>query len=187
MKPTLDSIKTYHPVAIALHWLMLLGLACATVMALIMVDMPGITPTKLRLFNYHKWLGVALWCLVVVRLLWRWIVAAPPLPAHMKLWEVRVAQAMHFALYILMFSIPVAGYCYSLVAGFPVVWFGVLELPVLMAPNPELKPVLKSLHSTLGLGLWCLVGLHALAGLKHWLVNKDGVMQRMLPFLKQKK
>lgn len=186
MKMTIEPSKTYHPMSILLHWLMVFGLACATVMALIMVDMPGITPTKLRLFNYHKWLGVTLWCVVLVRLAWRLLVPPPPLPAHMKRWEVSVAWLMHAALYALMFAVPVAGYCYSLVAGYPVVWFGVWELPVLMAPDPELKPVFKLIHKTLGQAMWCLVGLHVLAGLKHWLIHKDGVMQRMLPFLKLK-
>jgi cytochrome b561 len=150
-------------------------------MALYMVDIPGITPTKLRLFNYHKWLGVCLWLFVLARLCWRYLSPPPALPDSVPGLQRRLAAIGHAGLYTLMLLIPILGYAYSLAAGYPVVLFGVLELPVFMAADPELKPVLKTLHKLANQLLWVLLTGHVLAALKHALFDRDGIMQRMLP------
>jgi cytochrome b561 len=51
-----------------------------------------------------------------------------------------------------------------------------------MQPDPALKLVLKDAHYWLNMLLALLVGLHVAAAFKHLLVNRDGVMARMLPF-----
>jgi cytochrome b561 len=99
----------------------------------------------------------------------------------MPVWEKKAAEWMHGLLYILIFGIPLSGYLYSLSAGVPVVYLGIIPMPVLMGPDPELKPLLKALHANLN---WVLVGaffLHVLAALKHQFINRDDVMKRMWP------
>lgn len=168
----------------SLHWLTVIGIVAATVMAVIMVDIPGITPQKLRLFNYHKWLGVCLWGLVLCRLAWRVAHPPPPLPAELPGWQRAVAHILHLALYALLLLIPLLGYGYSLAAGYPVVLFGVLPLPVLFGPDPDLKAGLKLAHLWANQALWGLLLLHVGAALQHAFVQRDGVMQRMLPRFK---
>lgn len=174
----------YHPLSIVLHWLTVAGLAAATAMAVIMVDIPGITPQKLRLFNYHKWMGVCLWGLVLVRLAVRLLRPPVPLPAALPRWQVVTAKGLHVALYGLLLTVPLLGYLYSLAAGFPVVLFGVWPLPVVMQPDPALKPVLKAWHLLANQALWALVCLHVAAALKHALIDRDGVFERMWPRLR---
>jgi cytochrome b561 len=150
-------------------------------MGLVMTDIPGITPTKLKYYSWHKWAGVTVLALAALRLLWRLSHRAPAYPATMKGWEKTAAHGLHSLLYVLMFAVPLSGYFYTLAAGVPVVWFGVFKLPVLIAPNPDLKPVLKALHYWLNMGLAAAVGLHIAAALKHMVIDRDGVMKRMLP------
>jgi cytochrome b561 len=176
--------KKYNGVAMAFHWLMFLGLAAAVVMAWIMTGIDGITPSKLRLYNYHKWLGVSLFVLVGLRLLWRWLVKPPPLPQTMSANGQTLAHLGHAALYGLMFFIPLIGCFYSLAAGYPVVWFGVIELPVLIAPNPTLKSILKEAHGLFANALIFLAAAHALIALNQHFINKDSVLSRMVPFVK---
>jgi len=78
--------------------------------------------------------------------------------------------------------VPLSGYFYSLAAGVPVVYFGLFPLPVLMEADPALKPVLGALHYWLNMGLAALVAIHVLAAMKHVLIDRDGIMGRMLPF-----
>lgn len=170
----------YGYVAMTLHWLLAVLLVAAFVMGLTMVDMPGITPGKLRLFNWHKWLGVTVFTLATVRLFWRLTHPAPPL-APMSRWQWRAAAATHCLLYLLMLAVPLAGYFYSLASGFPVVWLEVVPLPVLMEPNAELKPLLRGLHYWLNMGLAILVLLHVGAAVKHHFIDRDGLLWRMLP------
>jgi cytochrome b561 len=172
----------YTGTAIALHWLMALGIIVAFGMGVTMTDIPGITPAKLQLFNWHKWLGVTLLALAVARALWRLTHAAPPLPVTMSSWQRIAAEWTHHALYALIFAVPLSGYLYSLAAGFPVVYLGVLPLPVLIEKNLELKPVLESVHYWLNMGMAALVLAHVGAALKHHWLDRDDVLRRMLPW-----
>ncbi|HEU4620586.1 MAG TPA: cytochrome b [Burkholderiaceae bacterium] len=171
----------YTATAQWLHWVVALLIIGNFWLGITMVDIPGITPTKLKYFNWHKWMGVTIFGLVCVRLLWRVFHAPPPLPMTMPAWQRASAHLSHIALYVLMFAIPLTGYFYSLAAGFPIVYLGVLPLPVLMDPNPELKGVLKEAHEVLA---WMLAGVlvvHVMAALKHHWVDRDEVLARMLP------
>ena len=78
-------------------------------------------------------------------------------------------------------TVPISGYLYTLAAGFPVVWFGLFELPVLIDKNDELKPLLKAVHFWLNMTLAAAVAMHVAAALKHQLIDRDGVLKRMLP------
>ena len=164
-----------------LHWLVAVLIVANLGLGLTMVDMPGITPTKLRYFNWHKWVGVTVFALVALRLAWRVTHRPPALPDSMPRWERRAAAASHAGLYVLMFALPLSGYFYSLAAGFPVVYLGLLPLPVLIEPDPQLKQVLVVLHHVLAWTLMALLALHIAAALKHRIVDRDGVLERMLP------
>jgi len=172
----------YTQTAIALHWLMALLIIATFFLGLTMVDMPGITPTKLKYFNWHKWMGVTVLALAVLRLLWRLTHAAPVLPMTMPKLQRLAAEFAHYGLYALMFAVPLSGYFYSLAAGFKVVYLGLFPLPVLIDPNPELKPILKTVHYLLNMGLAALVCLHALAALQHHFFERDDILKRMLPW-----
>ncbi len=174
-------MQRYTGVAILFHWLIALMIIAAFTMGLIMTDMPGISPTKLKYYSWHKWAGVTILALAALRLLWRLTHPAPPYPATMPLWQKTAANALHGFLYVLMFAVPLSGYFYSLSAGVPVVYFGLVELPVLIERNDELKPLLKGLHFWLNMSLAASVALHVAAALKHHLIDRDGVLKRMLP------
>ena len=166
--------------AIILHWLIAVLIVIAFAVGLTMADMP-LSPTRLQLFNYHKWAGVCILGLIAVRLLWRLGHRPPPYPPSMPLRQQQLAHAAHALLYVLMFAVPLSGYFYTLAAGFPVVLFGVLPLPVLIEKNAELKPILKEAHELLNWIMAAVVAGHLGAALKHRFVDKDGIMERMLP------
>ena len=167
--------------AILMHWLVAALIVCAFALGVTMVDIPGITPTKLKYFSWHKWLGVTVLGVACLRLLWRLTHPAPAYTVAMPAWQERTAHVVQILLYLLIFAIPVSGYLYSLAAGVPVVYLGVVPLPVLMAPTPEWKPILKALHYWLNMSLLALVVLHVLAALKHQFIDRDGLLKRMLP------
>ncbi len=174
-------MQKYTKTAIALHWLIALLIIAAFGLGVTMTDIPGLTPTKLKYFSWHKWLGVTVLALMLVRLLWRLTHAAPVLPSSIPAWQIQASGLLHGGLYVLMFAIPLSGYFYSLAAGVPVTYLGVLPLPVLIGPDPELKDVLKGVHYWLNMGLLAAVILHVAAALKHQFIDRDGVLKRMLP------
>jgi cytochrome b561 len=176
------SPQRYTPAAIAFHWLTALLIVGTFTLGLVMTDIPGLTPTKLKYFSWHKWAGVTVLLLSALRLLWRLRTRVPAYPATMPAWQHTAAHGTHALLYLLMFGVPLSGYFYTLAAGVPVVYFGLFQLPLLIEPNLALKPVLKAVHYWLNMGMAAMVFMHVAAALKHLLVDRDGITQRMLPF-----
>jgi cytochrome b561 len=88
----------------------------------------------------------------------------------------------HATLYVLMLIIPLAGYLYSYAAGVPVVYFGLVELPPLITPNPAHKDLFKYAHIALNYVMAALVTIHIGAALWHQFVKQDRLLMRMLPF-----
>lgn len=173
-------MQRYPRLSIFFHWLIAILIIAAFALGSIMTDMK-ISPGKLQYYSWHKWLGVTILALVAMRLLSRLLLGAPAYPESMKKWEMQLANATHLFLYLLMFAVPLSGYFYTSAAGIPVVYFKLIELPTIIGPNPELKPILKGLHEVLTTILLIVVSLHVAAALKHYFIDKDGIFQRMLP------
>ncbi len=170
----------YTATAISLHWLLaalLLGMVC---LGFYMHEL-RLSPLKLKLVNWHKWIGVCVVLLALLRLVWRATHPPPALPAGMSPLARRAAGGLHLALYALMFAIPVSGWLMSSAKGFQTVWFGVLPLPDLIGKDKALGEQLFGLHATLNWVLLGLLAVHVLAALKHHFLDRDDVLRRMLP------
>ncbi len=177
----------YHRTAIALHWALGLALVLIFVVGVYMADLP-FSPQRLKLYNWHKWAGVCILALSAVRLLWRLTHTPPALPAKvsaaMPAWQTAAYHATHGVMYALFFIVPLVGWAYSSAAGFPIVLFGVLPLPDFVAANKELAELIKPWHQISAFTLAGLALLHIAAALKHHWVDRDGLLQRMVPALR---
>ena len=169
----------YTTTAIALHWLLGLAILGSFTLGVYMADLP-FSPTRLKLYNWHKWAGITILALSALRLVWR-LTHRPPAPPPMPAWQSAAAHAVHWALYALFFAVPLMGWAYSSAAGFPIVVYGVLPLPDFVAPDRALAESLKPLHGLLAYTLMAVVLLHAGAALKHHFIDRDGLLNRMLP------
>ena len=169
----------YTPVAIAFHWLLALMIVGSLSLGLYMADLP-FSPTRLKLYNWHKWAGVTILALSALRLLWR-LTHRPPPDLPMPAWQQRAAHGAHAALYALFFAVPLAGWAYSSAAGFPVVLFGVLPLPDFVPVDRALSEALKPVHRWLAYALGSVVLVHIGGALKHHFIDRDGLLRRMLP------
>jgi cytochrome b561 len=167
----------YNPVSIAFHWVLALAIIGSFSVGIYMSDLP-VSPTRLKLYSYHKWAGITILALSALRLLWR-LTHQPPADLPMPAWQARVAHSTHFALYALFFAVPLVGWAYSSAAGFPVVVFGVLPLPDFVSPDKPLAEVLKATHGNLAFLLAFFVIGHIAGALKHQFIDRDGLLSRM--------
>ena len=174
-------MQRYTKTAMLLHWLIALMIVSAFFLGLTMVDIPGFTPTKLKYFSWHKWLGVTVLALAAVRLLWRQANRPPAPLVSIPPWQHKVADGVHYLLYFLMFAGPISGYLYGSAAGVPVVYLKLIPLPAIIGPDPELKAILKTVHYVLVMTMAGVVVGHALAALKHHFIDRDITLKRMLP------
>ena len=179
----MDTAPGYTRTAIALHWLAAALIVGNLALGVSMVELP-LSPLKLRLFGWHKWIGITVFLVASARLVWRYSNPPPP-PVAMPEWQRRAAVATHAALYVLMLLIPLSGWIYSSSTGVSVVYLGLVPLPDLVPKDKALAAILKAVHVTLNLGLVALVVVHVGAALKHHLVDRDAVLPRMLPFLRR--
>lgn len=174
-------MQRYTKTAMLLHWLTALLIIAAFFLGLVMVDIHGITPTKLKYYAWHKWLGVTVLAIACLRVLWRATHKPPPALASIPAWQHLAAEGMHYLLYFLIFAVPVSGYFYTSAAGVPVVYLQLFQIPALIEPNTELKPILKTVHYVLTMTMAAAVVAHALAALKHHFLDRDATLKRMLP------
>jgi cytochrome b561 len=172
--------ERWGSVSIALHW---------TIAALVLlVQVPaGITMTSVEPgtvqnvgYNIHKTTGIVIFLLAIVRLGWRWSHPVPFLPADMPEWQRRVARTTHAILYLVLFLMPVSGFLYTAMGGFPVPFFMLYDLARLVPENKPVAEIFKYAHLTLQYVLYLTVLLHVSGALQHHYVRKDGVLRRML-------
>src|SRR6476661_6165574 len=79
--------ERYTTTAIVFHWLIAVLIVGAFTLGLVMTDIPGFSPTKLRYYSWHKWAGVTVLLLAALRLLWRLTHRPPALPDAMPAWQ----------------------------------------------------------------------------------------------------
>lgn len=176
-----NTVERYTLTAITLHWATAVIVISAAVLGIYMHELP-FSPVKLKLYSYHKWMGVTVFILALVRLAWRSSHPVPGLPANMASWEQKAAKGAHAALYALMIVVPAAGWVMSSAHGFQTVYLGVLPIPDLIGKDKEVAEVLEKVHAAFSLSFMALVVLHGAAALKHHFINRDNVLRRMLGF-----
>lgn len=174
------AVTHYTPLAISLHWLMALLIFAGWALGIYMHDLP-LSPQKLRYFSWHKWIGVTVFLLAIIRVAWLATHRPPPSPHNSPSWQIIAARANHILLYLLMLILPLSGWLMSSAKGVPTVYFGVFQLPDLVAKDKQLGKVLGEVHEWLAYALALLVVIHIAAALKHQFIDRDGLISRMLP------
>ena len=185
MNPTITQRSArYGATAMALHWGLGLAIMAMLGMGWYMTGLP-FSPQRLKLYNWHKWAGMTVLALSVLRMAWRLIKRPPALPVDMRSamprWQRWLHHGAHHLMYALFFIVPLLGWAYSSAAGFPIVFLGLVQLPDFVPVSPALADALKPWHGYAAYALAVLVVLHVAAALKHQLIDRDGLMARMLP------
>lgn len=172
-----SSAWKYGKPAVLLHWAIALLIASLLGLGWYMMAIED-DPGSQWYFDLHKSLGLLVLGLVVLRILWRLTHRPAPLPAQLPRWQVRLSQLTQGALYLAMLAMPVLGLLGASYSKQGLAFFG-LAVPAWAIPNHDTAEQFFDLHGTLAWVLVALIVVHAVGGLKHLLVNKDGVFQRM--------
>lgn len=185
----------WHPLSKALHWTMAAMLAFMVGLGLLMVRAAdeavrtgdyatGVAGLPVfEAYQWHKSIGVVLFGLAVLRLVWRFLRPGPRLPATVSGVARRAAAIAHGILYMLMFALPLSGWLLasSSPLAVPTVVFGLVPLPDPLPGDAVLEARLAWLHFAGALALIGIVTIHAAAALKHHFVDRDRVLRAMLP------
>lgn len=173
--------RRYTLTAIGLHWVMAVMILVAIAMGWYMVDLP-FDDTRAWFFRHHKNVGLTVALLLMLRLWWRVRHPAPPLPGDVPSWERTAATISHRTLYVLMALIPVAGFFTTSFTGYPTYYLGIpVDLGSWADENEFFNDIFAAIHTFLAYSLLVLVLIHVAAALRHLIVKRDTIFQRMLP------
>jgi cytochrome b561 len=172
--------ETYGLVAIFLHWTMALVVIGLFVLGLWMVDLTYYDPWYRRGPELHKGIGILVFAVLLVRLLWRGMNPVPrPEPGVSGL-ERKLSQIVHALLYVLLFAIMISGYLISTADGRGIDVFGLFQVPATLKGIPGQADIAGEVHFILAVSTITLAVIHALAAFKHHFVNRDRTLVRML-------
>lgn len=171
--------ESYGRLAIALHWLMALGIFGMFGLGLYMVELTYYDAWYKGSLDLHKSVGIILLSLLCVRFIWRQTTVTPDeLPGPR--WQQVTASLIHRLLYLVMLTLMVSGYLISTADGRAIEVFGIVQVPALPWSVDNQEDIAGEVHEYLAWGLIGIVLLHACAALKHHWIDKDESLKRML-------
>lgn len=169
----------YTLTAIALHWLIALLVFGLFALGWYMVDLPR-GPDRSSSFALHKSIGLSVFALALVRIIWRYFHRPPPYPAPTPAWRITVARSAHLLFYVLLFLQPISGYLSSSFSGYKTRVFG-LALPHWGWRDPPLNELFTEIHVMSSVLFLILICMHVAGALSHLFDPNDGVFRRILP------
>lgn len=172
--------ERWGSVQIGLHWTVAALILLVQVPAGLIMNALSPGPTQDTLYTLHKNVGLIIFLLAIARLAWRWRNPVPLLPGDVPTWQATLARTTHALLYVLLFALPLSGYLYTALGGYPVPFLFFGDLGKLLPTNKPVSAVFETIHIGLTFALYFTVALHVAGALQHHLVRKDGVLRRIL-------
>jgi cytochrome b561 len=170
---------TYNKAHRAIHWATF-GLMLAVFPVGMMIQYVKWDPLKMAMYDWHKWFGILILFVTAGRLAFK-LVKPVSQATDINRFEQLASQAVHIALYVLLFAVPLVGWASSSALGFPVKWFWVVPLPDFVPVDEKLGFFLLAVHRWLAWTMGALLVAHAAAAIFHEVFKKDSVLSRMMP------
>ena len=181
-----DSLNQYDKLSKAFHWITAIAVAIAFVLGpgdfgRLMHD--GIDPGTRIDIVWHESLGITVFTLTLLRMVWVVVRPIAPRP-QMAAWMRLLSRLVHLVLWVLLIALPMTALLALGTEGHPLTLLGgfrIDELP--FTANSFLSGLADwgDVHKFLGDTIVWLTGIHALAALYHHFKLKDGVLKSMLP------
>jgi cytochrome b561 len=186
MRPDDKPAETYSPAARMFHWITFGAVAVMVPLGIAMDyrgnDLNIWDATTNNMYSAHKLIGALVLLLVIARLAYRLSQGAPADEPTLEPWQKVVSHLTHWGLYGLLLLVPLLGWFG--VQYYPALdVFGLFNLPAVVAPNEATAGVVLTLHKAAAFLLVLLAAMHVGAALFHYVIRKDGVLNRMWPSL----
>ncbi len=179
-----DSRQKLSPVTVTLHWII-----SSVVIGMLVIGFYMAATRTRSLWDVHKSVGILIFLVIMVRVLWRIRIGWPQAVGVYQPFERNLARFVHWTLIVCSLLMPISGMVSSVAGGNDLSVFG-LEL---IADNPDPAGKLRVLpHSSFvhdfvqnihAVGGWVFavaITLHLAGALKHHFVDRDGTLRRML-------
>jgi cytochrome b561 len=180
-----DTRRRYSNFSLTLHWATAAFVAAQIVLVALADRTEG--PSAGELIGLHKSIGLTILVLTLIRLGVRVRHRAPALPFGTPVWQRILARGTHVGFYLLLIGMPLGGWAASSAAGRDISFFGLFNWPLLpIGGGREVAGQFMDMHELGAKALYVLLALHVIGALKHHFVDRDDVLQRMLPFISRR-
>lgn len=182
MKNRINLSGSQHYTALAkfFHWLTAALIFVMLPLGFYMVWLEN-SPFKFDLYQWHKSIGMTILLIAVLRFGWTLSSSKPPYDPGLSLWEIWLSRLVHVFLYVALFAMPLTGWLMTSASDFPNRYFGLFQIPDLVGKNQWLYDLMSESHEIIAFIVLALVALHVTGAIKHYLLDKDQTLQKMLP------
>ena len=169
----------YHPVTKIFHWGIFFLLAGQFLVGYTLESLEDDDLAEDRLFTLHASLGITILVLSVFRLIWRRRRALPPWAPSLTSFERRYSHTVERILYVLALAIPLSGLALAVADERPLPLIGKVEISEALDAS-EVEEVFEGVHIATHLIFFAVFALHVGLVIKHQLLDRDGLLNRML-------
>jgi len=170
----------YGLISKLLHWLSALIVIGLFILGYWMVDLDYYSQWYQKAPHIHQSIGILLLIATLFRLLWRYIDVTPSaIGSHSALVKLS-SKLVHMALYILLLVIMITGYLISTSDGRAIEVFNWFTIPALGELFENQEDISGLVHEYAAYLLMIIATLHAIAAIKHHVVDKDDTLTRMI-------
>ncbi|WP_158807788.1 cytochrome b [Beijerinckia sp. L45] len=128
----------------------------------------------------HMTVGLVLFPIIALRVLYRFRHSPPRLPGTMGAFEKGLAHLMHWLLYAVLIAMPVSGYIMSSGDKAPIRFLGLIDFPK-VPTTPGQGMTAAIVHVYAQFAVYTLVILNLAGTAWHLFVRRDNILGRMLP------
>ncbi|MAC81234.1 MAG: cytochrome [Rhodobacteraceae bacterium] len=189
-----NTARSYGSVAKTFHWLTAILIFAAFPLGLIANDMshqitnPDITVTEgfirrtVFLFSMHKTLGITVFFVALLRIVWALTQERPGLLNGDKTLEAGLAETVHWLLYGSLVFVPLTGWIHhAATTGYAPIWWPFGQSLFFVPKDPRLAQISGGVHEVLTKVLLVSVLLHIAGAVKHHVIDRDATLRRMWP------
>ncbi|MGF1711858.1 cytochrome b [Vibrio kagoshimensis] len=173
-----NKIKNYNAVARAIHWISALTIFSLFGVGLWMVDLSYYSEWYKTAPDLHRSAGILLAALTLIRIVWKHVTTSPSVEG--KPYEVVAAKLVHGFMYINLFALFISGYLISTSDGRGIDVFNLFTVPSLGELFENQSDLAGSVHYYAAWVLIIMASVHALAAIKHHIIDKDDTLRKMI-------
>ncbi|MDA9271862.1 cytochrome b [bacterium] len=172
-------VLNYSTGSKVLHWSIALIVIAMLSVSFFLNDLAD--HAKPMAYMIHKSLGLTVLILMIIRIVWLMHKGKPALPKSVPFWERSLSTIVQYSFYLLLIVMPLCGWIMSVASNKIPVYFGLFNVPLPgIVPDKAVAEFFKQCHHTIAWVILGLVVLHIAGAMKHYVVDKDKVVQRML-------
>jgi len=178
-----DSTQDYGKISRFNHWIGGLIVIGMLAVGLYFNDMPrGDEKSYWR--SLHISFGGLVFLYLWFRVIWRFFSKSPSAVEQQKIFSV-LTSLVHWMLLLSVLVMAVSGPFLVWTRGSGIEVFEWFTIPSPIGKMPELHEWMETIHAIAAKVLLVAIVIHALAALKHQLIDKDQVLARMVKFLRK--